>query len=216
MQKTALACFLMFLAPLAFAQLDTNSITVSVSRSSMVPPDQVAFAVTVQSPLSTSMDDVLAALQGSGISAANFTSVGTNPSYAVPATPAMLSWTFTLTVPFAKQKDTVTSLTALQQTIAQNKNGLTLSFTVAGTQVSAQALQSQTCPLTDLISDARTQAQSIAAAAGVTVGPILALSSAASSPIPAAITYVGLASYVSSPTYAPPCGLTVKFVLFRY
>lgn len=221
MPKIALAGLMMLLASPAFAQLDSNSITVSVSRSSTVQPDHVVFAITVQSGFSTSLDDVAAALQGSGITAASFAGVnGNNPS---PYLQPTLSWTFTLSVPFAKQKDTVTSLTALQQTIAQAKSGLTLSFTVAGTQVSTQALQSQTCSLSGLISDAQTQAQSIAAAAGVTVGPVLALSSAtsspASTPIPAAINFVGALSssvYVSPNVYAPPCGLTVKFGLFRY
>ncbi len=217
MQKIALAGLMTLLAPLAFAQLDTNSITVSVSRSSTVQPDQVVFAVTVQSGLNASLDDVLAALQGSGITAANLAGVSSNnPS---PYTQSTILWTFTLTAPFSKQKDTVTSLTALEQTVAQGKSGLTLSFTVAGTQVSAQALQSQTCSLTGLISDAQAQAQSIAAAAGVTVGPVLALSSATSSPIPAAVNFVSGAFssvYVAPTTYAPPCGLTVKFALFRY
>ena len=207
----------MFLAPLAFGQLESNSITVSVSRSATVQPDQVVFAVTVQSGLSASLDDVLAALQGSGITASNFTGVSTNSFITVPPAPS-LSWTFTEMAPFAKQKDTVASLTALQQTVAQGKSGLTLSFTVAGTQVSAQALQSQTCSLTGLLSDAQAQAQSIAAAAGVTVGPILALSSATSSPIPAAVNFVSgaFSSVYVAPTTPAPCGLTVKFGMFRY
>jgi uncharacterized protein YggE len=220
MRKSALVCLVMWLAPPAFGQLESNSITVSVSRSATVQPDQVVFAVTVQSGLSTSLDDVVAALQGSGITAANLAGVNSiNPLLYVQPAPPPLSWTFTLTEPFSKQKDTVTSLTALQQTIAQAKSGLTLSFTIAGTQVSAQALQSQTCSLSGLISDATSQAQSIAAAAGVTVGPILALSTSTASPIPAAVNFISGAFssvYVAPSPYAPPCGLTVKFGLLRF
>lgn len=218
MQKTALVCVLMFSSSPAFGQLESNSITVSVSRNSTVQPDQVVFAVTVQSPLSTNLDDVIAAVQTSGITAANFT--GVRSSFVtvgpVPLVPP-LSWTFTLSVPFAKQTDTVASLTALQLNIGQNKSRLTMSFTISGTQVSTQVLQSQTCSLSGLISDAQAQAQNIAVAAGVTVGPILALSSAASGPAPAAFNFVSgaFASVYVAPTSAPPCGLTVKFGLWR-
>ena len=223
MRKTALVCYLMFTGTLAYGQLDSNSITVSVSRNSTVQPDQVVFAVSVQSGLSTGLSDVLTALQGTGITIANFGSVGTgyqntNP-YAVP--PAMLTWSFIEAVPFAKMADTVASLTALQQTIAQGKNGLTLSFSVQGTQISAQLAQSQTCSLSGLISDAQAQAQNMASAAGVTVGPIIALSSATTNVVPTAPVSVGLAGFltsslVSSPEFAPPCAMTVKFGLFRY
>jgi hypothetical protein len=104
------------------------------------------FAVSVQSGLSTGLSDVLAALQPVGITMANFGSVGTgfqntNP-HAVP--PSMLTWTFSLSVPFAKMADTVASLTALQQSIAQGKNGLTLSFSVQGT--SSHSRRPVRCP----------------------------------------------------------------------
>jgi len=214
---------MMSLAPLAFAQSDTNSITVSVSRSATVQPDQVVFGVTVQSGLNTVLDDVLAAVQPAGITASNFIGVSSNNFVTVPPTPA-LTWTFSLTAPFSKQKDTVTSLTGLQQMIAQGKAGLTLSFGVAGTQVSAQALQSQVCSLADLVSDAKAQAQKIADAAGVTVGSILALSSGTAintgSYAPASVAivgaYVSYSSFLSSPTSAPPCALTMKFSLLRF
>ena len=72
--------FLLILSvPAAFGQLDSNSVTVSATRSMTQQPDQVLFGVTVQSGLNTSLDDVVAALQGSGITAANFSAVGTLP-----------------------------------------------------------------------------------------------------------------------------------------
>jgi uncharacterized protein YggE len=124
----------------------------------------------------------------------------------------MLSWSFTLPVPSSKLKDTAMSLSALEQSIAQGKSGLMLSFTVEGTRVSAQLLQSQACSLPGLVSDARTQAQTMADAAGVTLGPILALSGEASSS--AAVTST-LSSFLIA-VYPPPCALTVKFGLLRF
>src|ERR1700682_1639233 len=52
---------------LAYGQLDSNSITITASRNTAVEPDQVVFSVGVSAGLNSSLDDVLAALAGSGI-----------------------------------------------------------------------------------------------------------------------------------------------------
>jgi hypothetical protein len=56
MQKSALVCWIMLSCSLAFGQLDSNSITVNVSRSSNVQPDQVVFGNNVPSGVNTSLD----------------------------------------------------------------------------------------------------------------------------------------------------------------
>src|ERR1700681_4242672 len=117
-----LPIFLLILsAPAAFAQLDANSVIVTASRSLTQQPDQVLFGVTVQSGLSTSLDDVVAALQGSGITAANFSGVSTSPVILLlpapqPNVAPALQWNFALPAPLAKIKDTIATLTALQKT----------------------------------------------------------------------------------------------------
>jgi hypothetical protein len=208
----------------AFGQIDSNSVTVSASTSATLQPDQAVFGITVQSPLTTGFDDVLAALQGSGITAANFSGVGTQGQIVFsggqvpPPNLPTLAWTFTLPVPLTNTKAIVASLTTLQQTIAMQKNGLTLSFNIVGTQVSQQLAQSQTCSLPGLIATATTQAKSLAAAANLTVGRILALSSAAASGVYGASEYVGsVAGTFSTISATPaPCTVTVKFALTGY
>jgi hypothetical protein len=61
----------------AFGQINTtnNSVTVTAGPSQTVPPDQVTFAVTIESGLSLSFNDLIAALKGSGLTATNFTNV---------------------------------------------------------------------------------------------------------------------------------------------
>jgi uncharacterized protein YggE len=81
-------------------------------------------------------------------------------------------------------KDTVTAFDERVQAIAQKKNGMSMSYFVLGTQPA-----SPTCALSDVLSDARTQAQKLAEAAGQTLGVILAISSDS------------------------PCSATVKFAL---
>ena len=195
-------CFVLFaLASCAYGQLDSNTITVTASRSAALQADEVVFSVSVSSSIDTSLADVVTALAVSGITQANFTGVGSglaligiNGGPWTPATPT-ITWNFRLPVPFAKMKDTVAMLTALQKSIGQNKSGLALSFSVQGTQVSAQLQQMRTCSSADLLADARAEAQKLASAAGLFLGGVLSMSSA------------------TSP--APPCSLTVKFAVTR-
>src|SRR5579864_7275161 len=187
-----LSIFMFLCIPLAFGQLDSNSVTVTATRSMAQQPDQVLFEVIVQSSINTSLDSVVAALQGSGITAANLSGVGSGPQLIPVISPApqplpaaftpMIEWVFTLPVPLVKIKDTASTLSALQKSIVQQSNGLTLSFNVQGAQVSTQSQQSQVCPIPDLLADATAQAQKLAAAAGLSLGVVLAMSSAASVP----------------------------------
>ena len=101
-------------APLLFGQLDSNSVTVTASQSVNLQPDQVLFGVGVGSSLTTSLDDVLAALQGSGITFANFSGVSGNGAFTIipvpspipfpsPQQPAIL-WSFVLPVPILEDE----------------------------------------------------------------------------------------------------------------
>jgi uncharacterized protein YggE len=205
---------------LAFGQLDSNSITVSASNNAAVQPDQAIFAVTVQSGMTTGLDEVLTALQGSGITAANFSSLNTAQQSTTPGTTSLtLEWTFSLLVPLTNTKATIASLSTLQQNIAKLNNGLTLLFNIVGTQVSQQLAQSQTCSLSGLVADATTQAQSLATAGGVTLGGIIAMSGITSNVVSTPpIIFVGPGYYSSSGSGAayPPCAITVKFSVNRH
>jgi hypothetical protein len=220
-----LPIFLLILSiPGAFAQLDSNSVTVTATRSMTQQPDQVVFAIIVQSGLSTSLDDVVAALHPLGITAANLSGVGSGGqlfSVISPTPPQMitpmLEWAFALPVPIAKIKDTASAISALQKTIVQQNNGLTLSFNVQGTQVSTQLQQSQVCPIPDLLSDAQTQAQKLVSAAGLSLGSVLAMSSGTSIPV-GAVSSVSLSGFLlaTPPIFPSACSMTVKFALLRY
>jgi uncharacterized protein YggE len=218
MSRSLFSAFVLSSA-LAYGQLDSNSITVTASRSVAVQPDLVVLGVSVSSGINTSLDDVLNALAGSGITRMNFSGVSSTPTLSftgfpslpgiLPAPQPPLAWNFTLPVSLAKMKDTLATLTALQKTITQNNSGLTLSFTVQGTQVSPQLQQMQTCSVADLLSDARTEAQKLANAANLFLGSVLAMSSLTASNVPS-INIPGLS--FSPPS---PCTLTVKFAVTR-
>ena len=166
------------------------------------------FSVQVTTGLDSSLDDVIAVLQGSGISAANFQGLNSFLNYIGPAQPTQtLSWSFQLTTPLAKVKDTITMLSSLQAKIAAQNNGLALSFSIQGTQSSAQPAA---CSLPALLTNARTQAQNLADGAGLSVGNILAMSSSI-----AGVSAVGIAGVLLGASTASPCIVTVKFALLR-
>jgi hypothetical protein len=197
-----------------FGQLDSNTLTITAIRSVTLQPNDVTFTVSVSCSLSTSLDQVVAALSGLGITSANLT--GAEGNFVPPS----VQWNFTLAVPIAKLAATIDTLTHLQQTIAQNNSGLTLTFTVEGTQASqlSQKLQqSQPCSKADLIADATAQAQKLAAAAGLTLGPIVKLSNAAMAQPTLAVASVALIGYIvpsnffESAPQSATCSLVVKF-----
>src|SRR6516162_1205845 len=186
------------------AQLVNNTVTVTASQSSTAQPDEAVFSVVVGSSLDKSLDDAVAAVSSLGITAANLVQIsgalqtivttgGTSvpPPSGVPAT--LLGWTFQLAVPFSKLKDTTAALTSLQKSISQNNSGLSLSFTLSGTRVSAQ--HAPACNLADVVAQARAQAQQTAGAAGLNAGAIVGLTSATS---------------MASPLV---CSLTVRFAV---
>jgi len=124
MRKSALVFLPLLSCTVAFGQLNSNSITVSASRNISLQPDQAIFAVTVQSGISTGLDDVVAAMQGSGITAANLASVSSQQDIVSRlGSTVTVQWTFNLLAPLANTKTTVASLTALQQNIAKANNG---------------------------------------------------------------------------------------------
>jgi hypothetical protein len=214
MRKSFLILALLVCASVISAQTDSNSVTVTASRSTTFQADQALFGINVTSSLNTSLDDVLAALQGSGITIANFSGLY-NSQFYYPVSPPdptlpppMLQWSFGLVAPLSKIKDTIGSLTSLQQNVAKKNSGLSLTFQIQGSQASAAAQQSQTCSLSDLIADARAKAQKMVDAAGLGVGVVLAMSSTTNVASSAIQFYPG--------PFAAPCSLTVKFALQRF
>jgi hypothetical protein len=215
MRRLLLGILLLGAAP-AFGQIESHTVTISATRSLVLQPDQIVLQLTVSSNPSATLDQIVGALSGLGITDANLT--GTYNS-----NPPTLTWNFSFTAPLANLTATIGSITKIEQTIAQNNSGLTLTFYIGGTQVSQQLQQAQTCPNSDLISDASAQAQKLASAAGLSLGPILRLSNA-SSPQPTLVaenaTFAGvIGAYAFNEILLTPlpspvtCSLSVQFQL---
>jgi len=152
---------------LVLAQSADESVTVTANQETTLQPDEALISLSVDAGNDKALDAIVGALSPLGISSANLVSVGFAPS-PTPFTAPALRWTFQLPVPFSKLQASNTALAALQTSISQNNSGLSLSFTLAGTQYSGQ--QTANCDYGKLMNQARSQAQQTAAGAGLNIG----------------------------------------------
>jgi uncharacterized protein YggE len=203
---------IMFLAAgesLALAQLDSDTLTVSVSQTFSLRADQVQLSVDVNTGVNTGLDEVITKLNGAGITSAIFSNLSSD------ADPPALHWFFTLSVPVSEIKSTIAQLT-----------GLKIIFYIQGLQISQQMRDAQSCSMSNLMASAQVQAKKMADAAELAVGDVLALSdegallasySISVPPAPAQQWFrQASAALVIQPVLGSNCSLTVKFKLLRY
>lgn len=226
------AALLILCASACLAQLDDNTVTVTATRNVTLQPDQATIGITVTTPLSTGLDDVLAGIPGLGLSAADVVFVDT---ILLTNTAPSLTWQFSKSVPFSGLKDAISAVGTAQQSLAANRTAFDLTFYVSG-QVSQAARQAPSvCPIPTLLADAQTQAQQIASASGVRIGGVISMAQGAASQVSIPVfragdftqavisdPFTGTApsySYVSflltQPTSPAGCSLTVQFKLLR-
>jgi uncharacterized protein YggE len=220
-----LAILLLAASATAFGQLDDDTLTVTATRTTSLAPDQAAITIYFSGPAASSLDDALAALQGSGVAASDLAYV-TSTDGASP----FLQWVFNRTVSFSQLKATLAALDSIQSAVAK-KGAFSVSWFVQGTVSPAAQQATALCPLPAMVSDARAQAQRVADAAGVKVGPVVSLSQAQPGglvPVPVFRSgeFVSATGFVSNPfrlgviSSSPPptgssCGITVQFKLLR-
>ena len=209
----------------AFAQLDDGTLTIAVSRTINLQPDQAVLSLYLSTDITVTLDDAVNMLQSLGITAANLQSVNTALPYV--GGPLPTQWYFSLPVALSSVGDTLGKVLALRQTIAKNGPGAGLNFGLQGTQVSAALQAANPCPMTALVGDAQAQAQKFAAAAGIKVGPIVALSDGSTSGAVGIPTFafragdfvgsnlgsflLGVPVAYQSQAPAPACTMTVQF-----
>jgi uncharacterized protein YggE len=197
-------------------QTSQRTLTVAASRTINVAPDQVALAAYVDTTVDGTLDDAVAALAGTGFTAANLLNV--SPLYSQSGN----EWLFSVTVPLAKITDSLAALQKVQNGVSGMAGVVTaVGFDVQGTQVSSDLAAAQDCTKTALISDAQAYARRVAAAAGVALNGILAISDNGSPAVAGAffaastlgVVRTGDFSLVNSIVTSPQpgCSVTVQF-----
>jgi len=220
-------CFLLVAAAAAFGQVDPDTITI-VSRSSASPvgPNTVSYDVDVTAVAGKELDEVLKALTGAGVTERDLIGVSSSGySVCVPSvrgcnpTPT-LDWSFRFSSSIARLPET---LKALAQPAP---DGMTVSYSASSGGTSAPP----ECAYPTLISQARRHAENLAAAAGVRVGRVTALSDTAEEMTGAVLSVIRVGDFSQSipavgfvsfllgpPAYIPPaaCAVAVQFQLLR-
>ncbi len=221
---TVIGLFLLSLCPV-FGQLDDNTIAITASRPAIIQPDQAVLGIFVSAPPNTGLDDVLGLLSGLGLTASNLTGVsGGGGGQLATGVQITASWSFSLAVPFTKLNDVLATLGRIQKALTQpgsGQSGLVLTYSVQGTADSPELQAAHPCALPTLVSDARTQAQKVAAAAGFQVGDIVGISDVgqiAASFFPVlSVVRTGILGFSSGlggfTALQPACSLTVQFRL---
>jgi hypothetical protein len=174
--------------------IESNTITVTVSKNLNLAPEQVTLDIVVSSDGTAMLDDVQAFLRNAGITGATFRGVANTaavssgiilPVIAIPViTPlpvlpstlpvASVRWEFELTEPIGKLTATAA---ALSKVTPPGPAGKFLSATFSVTNLfasDATIADARRKALPDLIAAAQQKAKSIADAAGFSVGPVLA------------------------------------------
>ena len=205
-------CLALLCSSLGWAQLQTNSIEITASRTLNAIPDQASFDVQVATGFGASLSDVVNDLSSVGITAADFASL--SPAFLFVSRPNYsLEWDFIFTVPLSNAPSILNQLTALTNKTARI-SPVSISFDLLG--VSTSQANQPMCPINDLVADATAQAQILANAANLRLGPILAISNQ-SSTLPGTFSDVfsfGIIPILRlSPSQA--CTATVKFGIVR-
>jgi hypothetical protein len=171
---------LFFTTSLAFAQLETNTVTVNALRNVSGVPDQVVLGIVLRTDASATLREVVARLEVTGVTPADlvYLSVPQNSAGDSPS----LNWSFGLVVPFSRMKDTTATLAQLKGKLGLFHDEPMLVFSPIRDRWSDDA-QIQACPLTTLVSDARRQAEGMASAAGMRLGGIVSLSDQTGLPV---------------------------------
>jgi hypothetical protein len=192
-----------------------HTISITASRTGSSLPDQILITVSVTSGITFGLDDITRVITQAGVSGASFSNINTGYTYDSKGNASpFLQWSFTLTTPLATLRNTIGQLLSAEAALSQQKLGIGLSFTTGALQISQQS--QPTCSQAALVADATVQAQALASAAGVSMGPVTAISSPGATVgdvynISVVATRLGAAvAYTGATT----CSMLVQFQLY--
>jgi uncharacterized protein DUF541 len=162
-----------FLLPILASAQAPDAITVTATRIAQVDAGQAIFSVNVGADFGTTVEQVVQAIQSTGITAQDL--VGVNPYYGPSGpSPARVTYAFNFSVGLAKFKDTITQLDAARRSLLAGTTNLELQYSLWGIFASDAAQEEvRRRLLPQLMADARAKAEDLAKAAGVTLGAVL-------------------------------------------
>lgn len=179
--------WLLAVAGAVFGQSDSNTITITASRTVPAQPNSATVQVQVALPQASTLDNALAITKAAGFAASDFTGLS-GPSYVYNPFPGNFQppvyWTLSKTVSAADVPAILSSLDSARKAMLQNQSGTDLLYSVSNA-----IPQAPDCVYPALIGDAQAQAAKVAEAAGRKAGGIISLAQGAQYQVPTAIWY---------------------------
>jgi uncharacterized protein YggE len=158
-------------ACIASAQF-ANGLSASGSRTVTFTADEAAFTMVATTNLDGTGQQVKQALQSAGLPNPTVVTVaaGGDPSTVPQLAEAVIFYQITVTIPAASAKDAAKSLEALRAKLPATLKSLQYSVAFNASQATVDAMRQVVLP--QLVAEAQKNAQSLADAAGVKLGPI--------------------------------------------
>jgi uncharacterized protein YggE len=200
----------------AFPQIAFDGISASASRTVTLAPDEASISVLVSTGLGVTRQQVADALQTAGFSGAVLVAVAASqPDYGYPQQEAtQVAYQFAITLPTADLKDINQKLEAFRagkpESILAVRYQSILRSSDAAVEDARQRL------IAPLLADARKRAQSLAAAAGLSLGAIVGVSDSSYSNGASTPSWFNSYSYSTGSQSSGPqitFTLSVKFAL---
>ncbi len=167
MRKLALFAALFSIS--AFAQVTADGITTSASKTITLWPDNAVFTVDVTSAAGTTVDQAVAWLKDTGITAANLVGAGTTQES---------QFKFRITVLYPRIPEISDKLRAATAVVAAAGGSLTYALSLTASDYAVQLARQRVLP--DLIAEVKRRADSLAGASGLMVGTIQAIGDSSS------------------------------------
>ncbi len=173
-----LLVLLVLLSFSAFAQVTMEGITTSASKTITLLPDSAVFIVDVTSASGTTVDQAVALIRDTGITATNLVGAATTQDYQFvpPGTPPSLRMVheFQITVPYARVKEMSDKLRAATTVVVDAGGSLSYGLSLSASDDALQLARQRVLP--DLIAELKRRADTLAGAAGLHVGSIQSIS----------------------------------------
>lgn len=177
-------CLFTLAAGAALAQVgqpatSPDRIEVSITRSVNLKIEEAAFAVQISAPSSASLTTLLKALEPAGIKETDLLGITPffGPPSPVPSVTPRVIYNFQMRAPIAQLSDSLQKLDQLRRSLLAGTDGFELNGqNLMGFGASEKTRDAARVQLTsDALADARARAETLARAAGVTLGPIVGL-----------------------------------------
>ncbi len=168
--KTLLALFLAF-----SARAQSDGISAPVSRTVPLVTDEASVGIAVAATLDSTQQQVKQALQNAGLPNPTVVAIGLgqdNSTY--PSGTAQVLYSASVTIPAGSAMEAAKNLETLRTHLPSPLRSLQYSMAFNPSQTTIDAMRQTVLP--QLLDDSRKLAQSLAAAAGVRLGAIRAIS----------------------------------------